>query len=192
MKKLLPLAVLLAVAGFGCGRGAPTPTGPNNAATNSAAPSNPIVNKKYDSCVLFTKADAEAVLGMKVNEPLHSGAATEDQATIVSSCSYATNGELPTDVKVASMLIRKAADSVEAMRVYDEARAQSKGLSGVDPVDVQGLGDRAYWAGGSLTQLNVLKGDAWFIVNIQDTKSNTLQQQATEAVRRALDKMAKM
>jgi hypothetical protein len=89
-------------------------------------------------------------------------------------------------------LVRKALDSVEAMRVYDEARAQSKGLSDVDPVDVQGLGDRAYWAGGSLTQMNVLKGDAWLIVNIQDTKSNTLQQQATEAVRRALDKMGKM
>ncbi|MCC6563807.1 hypothetical protein IT087_02860, partial [Candidatus Uhrbacteria bacterium] len=125
-------------------------------------------------------------------DPLHSGAATEDQATIVSSCSYATNAELPVDVKVASVLIRKAADVAEALRVYEEARSQSKGLSGVDPVDIQNLGDRAYWAGGGLKQLNVLKGDAWFIVNIQDTKSNTLQQQATEAVRRALDKQGKM
>ncbi len=196
MKKLLPLAAIIALTGFGCGPATPpasnTATDPINAAKDSGAPTNPIVNKKYDSCVLFVKVDAEAVLGMKVNDPLHSGAATEDQATIVSSCSYATNAEMPSDVKVASLLIRKAKDSVEALRVYDEARAQSKGLSGVDPVDVQGLGDRAYWAGGSLTQLNVIKGDAWFIVNIQDTKSGTLQLQATEVVRRALDKQGKM
>ncbi|MCK9360951.1 hypothetical protein M0Q28_01855 [Patescibacteria group bacterium] len=194
MKKLLPLIAILAVAGLGCGRA--TPPAANTVTTNGAetsnAPANPIVNKKYDSCLLFTKVDAEAVLGMKVNDPLHSGAATEDQATIVSSCSYATNAELPVDVKVASVLIRKAADATEAVRVYEEARSQSKGLSGVDPMDVQNLGDRAYWAGGALSQLNVLKGDAWFIVNIQDTKSKTLQQQATEAVRRALDKQGKM
>ena len=194
MKKLLPVLAVLALAGFGCGKApAANTTDPINAAKDTtSAPSNPIQNKKYDGCVLFTKADAEAVLGMKANDPLHSGAATEDQATIVSSCSYATSGEMPSDVKVASLLVRKAIDSVEAMRVYDEARAQSKGLSGVDPVDVQGLGDRAYWAGGSLTQLNVLKGDAWLIVNIQDTKSTDLQKQATEAVRRALDKMSQM
>ncbi len=196
MKKLLPLIAVIVLAGAGCGRAKPpsanTATDPVNAAKEAGAPANQITNKKYDSCVLFLQTDAEAVLGVKVNEPLHSGAATEDQATTVSSCSYATTGETPADVRVASLLVRKAKDVEEARRVFDEARSLSKGLSGVDPVDAQNLGDRAYWAGGALNQLNVLKDDAWLIVNIQDTKNKAQLQQATEAARRALDKMAKM
>lgn len=195
MKKLLPLVAVLALTGLGCGPAkspAATGTGPVSVANGAGAPTNPIVNKKYDSCVLFVKTDAEAVLGMKVSEPLHSGAATEDQATIVSTCSYSTVGETAADVKVVSLLIRKATDVAEAVRVFDEARGLSKGLSGVDPIDVQNLGDRSYWAGGTLGQLNVLKGDAWLIINVQDTKSKAALQQATEAARRALDKMAQM
>lgn len=191
MKKILPLMALLAVAGFGCGSPS-TPTDPITAARQGGAPENPITDKRFDSCVLFTKVDAEAVLGTRVNDPLHSGAATEDQSTVVSSCSFATNAELPSDVKVVSLLIRKAKDPVEALRVYDEARAQSSGLSGVEPVDVPNLGERAYWAGGNLTQLNVLKGEAWFIINVQDTKSRNVQQQAVEAARRALDKQSQL
>lgn len=151
----------------------------------------PIADKNYDSCTLLTMVDAEAVLGQKVNTPLTSGAATEGQATTVSSCSYATNGETPADVKVASLLVRKAATLEEANKVFDNARAESKKLSGVDPVDVANLGDRAYWSGGSLTQMNVLKGQAWLIVNVQDKQSRTNQQQAFEAARRALDKMGR-
>ncbi len=193
MKKLLPLIAVIVLAGAGCGRATPSTSGTaTNVAKDSGAPTNPIVNKKYDSCVLFVKTDAEAVLGVKVNEPVHSGAATEDQATIVSTCSYSTAGETPADVKVASLLVRKAKDTAEAVRVFDEARGLSKTLSGVDPVDVSDLGDRAYWAGGALNQLNVLKGDAWLILNIQDKKSKTVQLQATEAARRALDKMARL
>ncbi|MCC6563540.1 hypothetical protein IT087_01470, partial [Candidatus Uhrbacteria bacterium] len=66
MKKLLPLIAILAVAGLGCGRATPpasNTTVPTNGTETSNAPTNPIVNKKYDSCTLFTKVDAEAVLG---------------------------------------------------------------------------------------------------------------------------------
>lgn len=193
MKKILPLIAILALAGAGCGRPskpAPSNTGSTPAATAPAG--SPILDKRYDACALFVKADAEAVLGTKVNDPLTSGAATEGQVTTVSSCSYATSAELPNDVKVASLLVRKAATKAEADQVFTDARAQSKGLSGVDPVDIRGLGDRAYWSGGNLTQMNVLNGNAWLIINIQDTQSRNLQQQATEAVKRALDKMGKL
>ena len=183
MKKLLPLIAILVLAGAGCARTTP-PT--STTATNPAS-----VAKKYDSCALFTKADAEAVLGEAVNDPDRDGMTTKDGAIITSGCTYATSAVKPSDIKVAYMLLRKARDLAEANKVFDEAFKLSKSLSGVDPVDVQELGDRAYWAGGALNQLNVLKGDVWLIATVRDTKRRTMQQQATEVIRRALDNMAR-
>jgi hypothetical protein len=33
------------------------------------------------------------------------------------------------------------------------------------PETVTGLGDRAYWAGGLVKQLNVLAGDTWLVIS---------------------------
>lgn len=177
------MCLILSVMGAGCWTKTDAPE--RNTETESA--SAPIViDDRYNGCLLLTKADAEAVLGASVLEPLYNAAMSEDGLTIVSSCNYATAGESENEVKVVSLLARKAASSDEALRVYEETRAQSSAISGAEPEDVEGLGDRAYWAGGSLTQMNVLKGEVWLIVNVRDMQSNDLRTQATEAARRAV------
>jgi hypothetical protein len=186
MKKLLPLIAVIVLAGAGCGRATPTP------ATNNVTTPATATQDKYNSCALFTKTDAEAVLGTTVNAPTSNGTTSNDGAIITSSCTYATTAVKPTDIKVANLLIRKATNLTEANKIFDEARKVSKSLSGVDPVDASGLGDRAYWAGGALNQLNVLKGDVWLIASIRDTKNKAEQQQATEVIRRALDNMTRL
>lgn len=181
MKKFLPLIAVIVLTGAGCASAAP--------ATNTATNPSTAIQNKYDSCALFTKTDAEAVLGEGVNEPTPDKTLINSNTVITSGCTYATSAAKPSDIKVAHLLIRKAKDSTAANTVFDAAIKLSKSLSGVDTVDVQGLGDRAFWAGGALNQLNVLKSDVWLIATVRDTKSGTMQQQATEVIRRALDKM---
>lgn len=184
MKKLLPLIAVLALAGAGCASATPP--------TPSTATSPTGVAAKYDSCLLFTKADAEAVLGETVNGPTPDKTLGTSKTVITSGCTYTTTAAKPSDIKVAYMLLRKARDLAEANKVFDEAIKLSKSISGVDPVEVQGLGDRAFWAGGALNQLNVLKGDVLLVATVRDTKSGTMQQQATETIRRALDNMNRL
>ncbi len=192
-RTLLSRAAVLALAALsltaaGCAPGKPSqPAAAPNSPAAAVAP--PAVDAKYDSCLLLTKNDAEAVLGMKVNEPLYNAAIAPDGNTVVSSCHYATSAKDPSDVRVVSLLIRKAPDVATALSVYLETRGLSKGLSSVEPVDVPNLGDRAYWAAGRLNQLNVLVGDIWLIVNVQDNTNNNTLAQATEAAKRVLAKM---
>jgi hypothetical protein len=51
-------------------------------------------------------------------------------------------------------------------RTFDEAQAASKSISGADPVPIEGLGEKAYWSGGKMNQLNVLKSGHWLIVTV--------------------------
>lgn len=174
---------VLTVMGAGCWT---TSEAPERKTDTGPAVAPVVIENRYNGCVLLTKADAEAILGQAVHEPLHNGAKSEDGQTIVSSCNYATDGETENEVKVVSLLVRKAATAEEALRVYEETRGLSVGLSGTEPSDVEGLGDRAYWTGGTLTQMNVLKGELWLIVNVRDLQSTNLRTQATEAAKRAV------
>jgi len=130
-----------------------------------------LLELRYDACQLLTKAEVEAVLGGTVKDPLRNVSQTADGKITVSDCTYSQ--PLPpgtTDIRkigTIGLLVRKATNQTEANKVFADAMAQSKGLSGVEPVKVNGVGDQAYWAGGSLTQMNVLKGDAWYIVNVR-------------------------
>lgn len=181
--RLLTSFALLALTGAGClAKPAPEPVA-------EVSPTPPVIDQTYDACRLLARSDAQAVLGLPVMDPLSSGATTEDRGTIVSSCSYATGGEDVAAIKVASLLVRKAPSADEALRIYEEAQGRSPLVSGAEPTEIEGLGDRAYWIGGTLTQLNVLKGDAWFIVNVRDEQTGDLQAQSVEAARRVLSKL---
>ncbi|HVM91060.1 MAG TPA: hypothetical protein VMU11_04160 [Verrucomicrobiae bacterium] len=174
MKKILPFAAAatLAVFGMGCNP-SPAPAPSNNGGQMN------LLEMKYDACQLLTKADAEATLHGTVKDPLRNVSQTADGKTTVSDCTYSQ--PLPagsTDISkigTAGLLIRKAASQAEADKVFTDAMNQSKTLSGVDAVAISNLGDRAYWAGGSLTQMNVLKGDAWYIVNVNLPGGNAEQ-----------------
>jgi len=125
-----------------------TPKG--SKATVPAAPAAP--QGKLNAAEFFTKADAEAVLGKPVGN-----ASAQGDGVYTSTCSY-----IASDFSGISLLVR-ASMTPEA---FDQAQAASKSISGVDPVPVTGVGEKAYWAGGKLNQLNVLKNQKWLIITV--------------------------
>ena len=113
--------------------------------------------EKVDACGLLTKADAESFLGESVGQPTTSH--TEAVGNIVTQCRYSS-----TSGKRVGLLARQAATSEQAAKIFRQARETSNELSGAAPQVVTGLGDDAYWIGGNLKQLNVLKRDVWLII----------------------------
>lgn len=82
------------------------------------------------------------------------GAPNENNSPLVSNCTYSSTAGGIT-------LLIKQSNAIE----QEGAITASKDLSGVDPEMVEGLGDKAYWSGGKLNQLNVFKGNDWYIIS---------------------------
>lgn len=116
------------------------------------APEGPVTT--ISACSLLTQDEAEEILGEPVEKPTDSALGGK-----VSNCSWMT----PSFDRVG-ILVRRSATAEEAKTVCEQARRQSKSLSGVDPEDVAGLGESAYWAGGNINQLNVFRGNYWLII----------------------------
>jgi hypothetical protein len=135
-----------------------------------AAPAPAQAQAKINAAEFFTKADAEAVLGKTVNEPTLQG----DGATM-SNVSY-----VAADFSGVSLYVRPGASA----KTFEEAQAHSKSISGADPMPVEGLGDKAYWAAGKLNQLNVLKHSNLLIVSVmgKGDQSLDLAKQAAEKI----------
>ena len=137
---------------------------PSGSAINVGAPNprTPGVNdrssQRLEACSLLTKSDAESFLGEPVGAPATTH--TEAMGNIVTQCRYSA----PSGSKRVGLLLRQASSIDEAAKIFRQARDTSKELSGADPQVIDGLGDSAYWIGGNLKQLNVLKGDAWLII----------------------------
>ena len=70
-------------------------------------------------------------------------------------------------------------------RSFGQARDTSKELSGADPQVIDGLGYSAYWTGGNLKQMNLLKGDAWLIITAS-TGNGTDPLEASKSVSRKI------
>jgi hypothetical protein len=125
--------------------------------TSAASHERPAkTSSKLDACLLLTKSDAEELMGEAASSPTSSHV-----GETVSRCGYMSQS----GSKRVSLLVRQASSHNEAVQIFQKAQNKSKGLSGSDPQAVPGLGDAAFWAGGTLKQLNVLKGDAWLIVS---------------------------
>lgn len=120
------------------------------AASAAAAPAAP--QAKINAAEFFVKADAEAVLGSPVGDPTVQG-----DGVTSSNCTYVAS-----NFQGAGLFVRAHTTPT----IFDQAQAASKSVSNVDPVPIEGLGDKAYWAGGKLNQLNVLKGQYWLIISI--------------------------
>jgi hypothetical protein len=113
------------------------------------------------ACELLTRIDAEELLGGPVKAPVTS--ITADIGVVSSRCGYLSESEKP--VKVVTLLANKWQNPAEARTAYERAHALSQSISGQAPESVAGLGDRAYWAGGTVDQLNVLAGDTWLVIS---------------------------
>jgi hypothetical protein len=156
--KFIFLGLLIAIVGLaGCG-------GPKVAETKNASDKEHPVNSgarskgKFDACALLTKEDVESFLGEAVGAPATTH--TEAMGNTVTQCRYTA----PSGNKRVGLLLRQAATANEAAKIFKQARDASKELSGAEPQVIDGLGESAYWTGGNLKQLNVLKGDAWLII----------------------------
>jgi hypothetical protein len=146
----LALAALAALVA-GCGPGSDSRTG-----KGAAAPL-----RQVDACTLFTAADAQAVLAeeevVEMSSFLSEGQGKRDP----SQCGY-NAGSDPT--KVVRIEVRRAASAEAIQSAFDSTRSL---LAGSAPQDVPGLGDGAFWVGGTLQQLHVRKGAAQLIVTSQ-------------------------
>jgi hypothetical protein len=117
-----------------------------------------------DACGLLTRADAEALLGGPVSPP-QTGSTAAPGTVSSTRCSYLSESGNP--VKVVTLLLRRYASPAAAANAYEGALAMSRSISGAEPADEAGPalgGQRAYWAGGTVNQLSVLRDDAWLII----------------------------
>jgi len=166
MKIKIALVILL-LSSLGLqGCGARTDEAKNQ---TGSAPSNSSARKasgKIDACTLLTKTDAEALLGGAVKEPTTTH--NENGGTVVTQCHYSNEA----GDKQVGLLARQAPSAAEARQVFESARSAAKSLSGVDPKTISGLGDDAYWTGGNLAQLNVLKNDLWLVISARQGKAD--------------------
>ena len=154
--KMIFLGLLISIIGL-AGCGGPKTVETKNA-SEPAANSGKRSNGKVDACALLTKEDVESFLGEPVGAPAITR--TEAMGNIVTQCRYSA----PSGNKRVGLLLRQAATADEAAKIFKKARDASKELSGAEPQVIDGLGESAYWTGGNLKQLNVLKGDAWLII----------------------------
>ena len=146
------LAVSLALLAAGCSR---------------SADAQPKLGKTVSACAALSQADAVSVLGGDVTVTTGPEATQPDGSLYVSNCAFSSD-----EARSANVLIRQAADAGSIKRQFADARAAVPGIYSVAPQDVPGLGDAAFWVGGSASQLNVLKGGRWVTIIVLALKSD--------------------
>jgi len=177
--KMIFLALLISIMGLaGCGD-------PKTVESKNASDTKPAANSgkgsagKLDACALLTKEDAESFLAEPVGTPATTH--TEAMGNTVTQCRYS----VPSGNNRVGLLLRQASTAEEAAKIFRQARDASKELSGADPKVIDGLGESAYWIGGNLQQLNLLKGDAWLIITAR-TGNGTDPLEASKSVSRKI------
>jgi hypothetical protein len=170
---LLSLLILFALAGCGSG----SDTGIAVERPTVVTPQAPA--KAISACSLLTQEEVVAILGEPVEKPTNSVS-----GGTVTNCNWMTPS-----FRMVGILVRLASSPAEAATVRQEAHRESKSLSGVDPEDVAGLGDSAYWAGGSINQLNVFKGNYWLIITATKGKTSDNLSLAKAVAEKALPRL---
>ena len=141
------LALLLAGA---CGPS--TPSGANAADS-----------PKIDACELFTMEDAAAVAGESVSGM--SSTLEDAKGRDLLSCAYnAGNTNQP---RILSLVVRVHPSAEAAASTLEATQSALSPMVRGDVRSVPGLGDGAVWAGGSLQQLHVRKGDKQLLITAQ-------------------------
>jgi len=177
--KMIFLGLLISIAGLaGCG-GSKTAETKNASAKEQPANSVTRPKGKFDACALLTKEEVESFLAEPVGTPATTH--TEAMGNTVTQCRYSA----PSGNKRVGLLLRQSSSVDEAAKVFKQARDTAKELSGADPQVIDGLGDSAYWTGGNLKQLNILKGDAWLIITAS-ASNGTDPLEASESVSRKI------
>jgi hypothetical protein len=156
--------LLPAMGAAGCrGRQQPRQRQAGAAPPTAGAPAGPgAMPQENLACQLLTRDDAEALLGGPVLEPPVTSRMA-DIGVVSWRCGYISAAKHPT--KVVTLLAKRWQEPGDVRRAFEHAHALSQTISGQAPENVDGLGERAYWSGGKVNQLNVLRGRDWLVVS---------------------------
>lgn len=117
--------------------------------------------QKVDACEFVTKAEAEALTGVTLNEgtPITQQNGTDPEVTIA-VCTY-----IGVDGASDALLVylRMGGNRDEMLGQYEAVLAQA-----TDHVVVDGVGERAFWWPRE-AQLNGVAGDTWFVLKLVPT-----------------------
>jgi hypothetical protein len=104
---------------------------------------------------LFTRADAEKILGKPVKDAEHpvSGSETFN----VSSCAYHVQGGTAMDGATLILTIPSERDLTTAKTAFESGKNMAQANYNAAPVDVPGVGDSAFWVGGAGNNISILK-----------------------------------
>ena len=152
-RTLLLLAPLLLAA---CGDSA-APKGGEGQGTPAAAVSS------LDACDLFPYDEANAIAGGYTS--LMSSTLEDAKGRDPLSCAYnAGSTEQP---RILSLVVRLHESPERAERALRAARGSLDRLTRGDVKDLPDLGDGAFWAGGTLLQMHVRRGEKQLLVTCQ-------------------------
>jgi hypothetical protein len=138
-----------------------------------------------DACALLAPADVQAVA------PQASGSLSSTLDDAVGKdpgqCSYGLSSDL--QPRAISLTVRQFASAEEAA---GQQRSAESGLRSVAPSgaveEVPRLGDGAFWVGGQIDQLHVLRGDRRLIFTVQLDKEP--QRAARALAAKALERLS--
>jgi len=122
--------------------------------------------EKIEACTLFPFQEAQVIAGASVATI----SSTLDDAVGRDPKLCAYNAGSIEQPQILSVEVRPAKTVRDAERRLEASRSFLSTLSKGQVQDVQGVGDAAVWAGGSVKQLHVRKGAVVLVVTIQAAK----------------------
>lgn len=144
IKGLFLSASVVALLAAGCSNAAPT--------VQSVAP------KQLDVCGLLDATMASNVLGGKVT--IDPGAVVPSGNGFVSTCTFTSD-----EARGINVLLRQNTSKAEAQKLFADSKASSQS-GDTAPVDLRGLGDGAFWLGGTQNQLDVVYKNNWMVITV--------------------------
>jgi hypothetical protein len=160
MKKRILLIVfvcILSLCSFGCSSDDPE----NNDGSEINGANGTEKSQPIDACSLITKAEAEAAIGMAVEEPEFS----EQPATGQKTCFYdGTEENIGTGfVQLSILRTDEMPDNIVEAGQSAEVIYYSLKDNDLDMKEIEGIGDEAFWGTGGLY---VLKEDVYFTISV--------------------------
>jgi len=137
-----------------------------------------------DACALLLAEDADpgGTYGLlRVRAPIEPTVGQD-----AAKCSFGTP-EPP--IMVVSLEVRRLASAAAARKQQKGSEPMLPKLSGVPVEVVEGIGDRAVWAGGRLDQLQVVAGELRLIVTVEVGEESGRRDHATRIATSALERL---
>lgn len=120
-----------------------------------------------NACELFTVQDALQFNGGRAVAPRSSTFDDASRSGSALTCSFNTAVSTPDQPQVLGLEVKPARSPEAAARNLESSRTMLKRLTGGEIQEVPGVGEKAVFAGGTLSQLHVLKGNLVLVVTAQ-------------------------